>query len=151
MRILAVFVLLLFAPAFGMCFDFDAYAESSLDEATASLDIDPRVNYWLDASHPRYQTTAHYTGRRRPINTETRKFIEMWVKSFKHPPSYVTLFREEVEIRQGSSVHWMPIQHSLSAPFFDEVQPQERVRVFVLLIGALEHTPVFTISSFTSE
>ena len=56
----------------------------------------------------------------------------------------------EVQIRQGTTNYWMPIQDVLVKPFEGEVRAGDQVDLYLLLMGAYEHAPVFTISEFNA-
>ena len=67
-------VLLLATTSFtswGDEFDYASYRSSSLPDAVAQLGVDPRADYWLDASTPKYQAVAVFTGKTRPISPNT--------------------------------------------------------------------------------
>jgi hypothetical protein len=151
MRALLLLALLSIArPSVGGDFDYGSYQTKQLAEVAASLDIDPRANYWFDAAHPRYHTIATFTGNTRAVTPEFTTYIEAWAKTMGHPAAYHEMFRSEIEVRQGSATYWLPIQHQLVAPFTQEVIAGTEVHLYVLLVGALNHVPVFAVSEFNA-
>ncbi|GAA0887155.1 hypothetical protein [Rhodanobacter soli] len=151
MRTAILIVLLaLAAPVSGRDFDYSSYKTVSLADAAAALAVDPRANYWLDAAHPRYHALATFTGKTRKLAPGVKGFIVMWVKAMQHPAEYVDFFKMEVQIRQGTTDYWMPIQDVLVKPFEDQVRPGDQVDLYLLLMGAYEHAPVFAISGFNT-
>ncbi len=65
------------------------------------MENDPDVEFNFDTAHSRYLFTAIYAGVRRPLPDTVKRYLAMWVRSFRHPESYVTLFSSEVAIEQG--------------------------------------------------
>jgi hypothetical protein len=151
MRTLLLLILLVTAqPSLGGDFDYGAYKTARLADIAADLDIDPRADYWFDAAHSRYHTVATFTGNTRLVSSDVSAFIETWVKSMGHPSAYAEMFQNEIEIRQGSSTYWLPIQQQLVATFLQEVPAGAKVNLYVLLLGALDHKSVFSVSEFNA-
>lgn len=151
MRAFLLFVFLIVArPATAGDFDYDSYTTAQLADVSASLEIDPRVNYWFDAAHPKYHTVVTFTGNTRVVSPGVKTYIEKWVKTMGHPVAYYEMFQNEIEVKQGSSTYWLPIQQPLVAPFSREVPANAKVHLYVLLMGALNHVPVFAVSEFNT-
>lgn len=147
-KLLLLAILSIANPAICGDFDYGSYQTTQLDQVATSLDIDPRANYWFDAAHPKYHTTATFTGNTRAVTAEFKTYIEAWAKTMGHPAAYHEMFQSEIEVRQGSLTYWLPIQHQLVAPFIEEVPAGTEVHLYVLLVGALNHVPVFAVSEF---
>jgi len=129
-------------------FNYDAYRTASLVEVADSMGTPPGVGVSIDAAHSKYHIVAVFTGKTRPIATEVRAFVEMWAKSLRHPPEVRELFQFEVELRQGPTIYWMPIQKQLIGPLLREVAPGDEVHLYMLLMGALNRNPVLGVSEF---
>ena len=150
-RILLLLVLALATVASAEDFDQAAYRSADLAEVAAMQkeEIGPEsVTYWLDAAHPKYAATVSYTGRSRLIDAGIESLILRWVKAMGHPDRYNEMFKIEVEVRHGLGTYWMPIQDSLVPPWREEMSEGDRAEVQVLLLGAYERAPVFTIAGF---
>ena len=132
-------------------FDHSAYLPAELGDITASIEIDPRVNYWLDASHPKYEAAVTYAGTIRPIDPSVKRLITMWAKAMQHPDSVPDLFNYEVQVTQAGQTYWMPIQDVLLKPWREEMRGDAKAKVYLLLMGAYERVPVFTIASFSAQ
>ncbi len=132
-------------------FDHSSYLPAALADATASLEIDPRANYWLDASHPKYESVVTYTGAMRPIDPNVKRLITMWAKAMQHPNSVSDVFNHEVQVTQAGQTYWMPIQDVLLEPWRDEMRGDAKANLYLLLMGAYERVPVFTIASFSAQ
>jgi hypothetical protein len=153
MRNLAFVVSLAVAlPAASADFDFGSYRPASLAEVALALskEIDPRADYFFDAEHSKYSTVAIFTGRTRPVSSGLARFLEVWAKSFGHPDAYYKMFSTEIEIKQDSKTYWLPTQGQLLDPLVREVKPGHKVRLYVLLIGAYKHSPVFGVAEFAA-
>lgn len=151
MRAVLLLVALIVAPpSFGSDFDYAAYQTVQLAEVAAGLEIDPRVNYWYDAAHPKYHAMATYSGNMRAVSPEMRTYVEQWVKTMGQPDYYHKMFQSEIEVTQGSSTYWLPIQQPLVAPFGHEVAAGTQVHLYVLLLGAINQVPVFVVSEFNA-
>lgn len=151
MRSILVILLATFSLSASAAFDRSAYEPISLKEASARMNVAPRANYYLDAAHSRYQSEGIYTGRSRSLTPELKEFIAIWVKSFGHPVSYAEMFPLEIQIKQQGQLYWLPIQDSLVESFTTEMKAGKKVQLYVLLMGARDHAPVFAISAFTAK
>lgn len=153
MRILALVVS--FAAAFSAAsadFDYGSYRPANLAEVALALskEIDPRADYFFDASHSRYSTVAIFTGRTRPVSSGLARYIEVWAKTFGHPDAYYKMFSTEIEIKQDSKTYWLPTQGQLLDSLGREVEPGHEVRLYILLMGAYRHSPVFGVAEFAA-
>ena len=155
-RSTGIFALLIgLSTAFGAAsadFDYVAYQSASLaDVALAqSKEIDPRADYFFDAAHSRYSTVVTFTGKTRPVAAGLARYIEAWAKGFGHPDAYYKMFLNEIEVKQASKTYWLPTQSQLLDPLGREVAPGHKVRLYVLLLGAYKHDPVFGVAEFAA-
>ncbi len=132
-------------------FDHSSYTPVNLADVATRMDIDPRVNYWLDASHAKYKANVTYTGAMRPIDPNVKRLITMWAKALQHPDSVPDVFNHEVQVSQAGATYWMPIQDILIKPWQEEMRAGTEAETYLLLMGAYEKIPVFTVSSFSSK
>ncbi len=146
-------VLLLATTSFaswGGEFDYASYRSSSLPDAVAQLGVDPRADYWLDASTPKYQAVAVFTGKTRPISPNTKALMSYWATALPESSGHMALFTVEAEMTQDDSTYWMPIQDILLEPLKSEVPAGASVQLYLLLIGATKVGPVFVINEFAA-
>jgi hypothetical protein len=131
-------------------FDFEAYEPTELAAVVPTTEpiSDAKLHIYLDSSHPRYRTTARFTGRVRDLSEVKRTFVRYWVRAMQHLSEYEVLFLNEVEVEQSGRKWWLPIQRTLSEVFVQEVAPDTDVELFVLLMGAVNREAVFSISEF---
>jgi hypothetical protein len=129
-------------------FDYAAYAPSDLRSALKEAGINPAMDFWLDASHPRIRTEATFTGKTRAIKTKATELITHWGVAMGHGKQAADIFQHEVQIRQSGRLYWMPIQSMLEPAFKEEVVAGQEVSLFLLLVGAYDGVPVFTIAAF---
>jgi len=148
--ILPFLLALALSTAVANDFDHGSYQTATLADATSNLGIDPRADYWFDASHPKYRTRARFTGRTRQIDPGVHDFVSRWVKAMGHPVEFVQMFRVEVEIEQAGAKYWMPLQESLVEPWEIDMSGPGDADLSLLLMGAYDHVPVFTIASFSA-
>jgi hypothetical protein len=139
------------SPADAEGFDHSSYSPANLADATTSMEIDPRANYWLDASHPKYESVVTYSGAIRTIDPNVKRLITMWAKAMQHPDSVPDVFNHEVQVTQAGQTYWMPIQDVLLDPWREEMRRDTKATVYLLLMGAYERVPVFTIASFSAQ
>lgn len=152
-RLLLLLAVLFASAAMAEDFERSAYVSATLAQAAAELHAEigsERPSYWLDPAHHKYTAVVVYTGRSRPLDPGIGKMIGAWVMAMRHPDSYREMFKTEVEVREGKELYWVPIQESLLPPWRDEVSGGAHVEINVLMIGALERTPIFTVAGFTS-
>lgn len=129
-------------------FDYGAYKDASIAAAGSDLDIAPEVTWWLDAAHPMFHTVATYTGNVRPIARETKGLIDRWAKAMQHGPQISGLFTSEIEVQQGDTRYWLPIQSQLIKPLREEVRAGQAAHFYILLVGAYKQVPVFIVNEF---
>ena len=132
-------------------FDHASYKPAQLADVAAGMEIDPRANYWLDASHAKYRAEVTFTGAIRPIAPGVKQLITYWAKALQHPESVPAVFNHEVRVIQAGRTYWMPIQDVLLAPWREEMRAGSEAEVYVLLMGAFERAPVFTVASFSAK
>jgi hypothetical protein len=147
-QILFLTILLLATSVFADAFDYSAYQDTNLGEAAANMHIDPRVDYWFDAAHPRYHSVAVFSGDIRPISEDTRRFVEAWAEAMGHASQISSAFQHEARFMQDDASYWMPVQAVLVEPLRSEVKAGGKSHLYLLLMGAWKKTPVFAISEF---
>ncbi len=132
-------------------FDYSSYKATELLPVVAEMEIDPRANYWLDVSHAKYKTEVTFTGAIRPIDANVKQLITYWAKALQHPDSIPAVFNHEVQVTQAGQTYWMPIQDVLFVPWQEEMLKGMKAEVHLLLMGAYDRAPVFTIASFSAK
>jgi hypothetical protein len=154
MRLIQFAAALMLSVTFAAsAFDYEAYKPVEL----AAVEPKPKklsganLHIYLDAAHPRYRTTARFTGNVRNQNSTRKAFIHYWVKAMQHPKEWESLFELEVEVTQNNRTWWLPIQRQLAESFRQEVAGGEEVELFVLLMGAVNDEAVFSISEFSAK
>lgn len=148
MRMIPLILLLAFASAVhGAEFNYGSYRPALLSEAVSSFELDSRSDYMIDAAMRKYRVEATFTGKTREVDPGLGRFLAGWAKALNVPSHVPGMFNTAVEIRQGSTTLWMPIQDGLIESFAEEVPAGSSVDVFVLLLGAYDQTPVFVITS----
>jgi len=152
MRIMLFALLFVFtSTAWSTGFNYSSYQTAQLSDAASSFELDPESDYMVDAAMRKYHVEATFTGNVRPIGSGLGKFISGWARALNIPPHIPGMFNTAVEIRQGSTTLWMPIQDGLLDPFVKEVPPNSKVHVFILLLGAHNQAPVFVINEFHAD
>ena len=111
---------------------------------------DAEADYTIEAGNFQYEVIATWTGKHRELRASTLGLIERWVKALRKSPDVAKLFEHEVELSAGGVSYWLPIQNSLVEPFVREVQPQARLKLFIMYIGALKSDKLFIINEFRS-
>lgn len=132
-------------------FNYSSYQTARLSDAASSFELDPESDYMIDAAMRKYHVEATYTGNIRKVDPGLSKYIAGWARAVNVSPGIPAMLNTEVEIRQGSTTLWMPIQDGLVAPFGKEVPAGSKVHVFLLLLGAYNQTPVFIINGFSAS
>jgi hypothetical protein len=146
----ATFALLL--PCIAAAFDHAAYLPIELKQVAPLASQSPEGRtFQVDAAHSRYRSTVTFAGNTRRLSDDVRSLIRYWRKAMQHPQSYEDLFESEIEVMQGGQTYWMPIQRQLVAPFIAEIQSSSKVTLYVLLMGGIDRTHVFTVSAFEAE
>jgi hypothetical protein len=93
-------------------------------------------------SGKRFPTLARvtYCGNSRPIGKVRRDVLRWWGLTFYKDTSVVLEFRREYLFREGSQLHWLPVQDTVASFFPRELQPGQQVSLYVSWAGAYHHT-----------
>ena len=129
-------------------FDYAAYRIATLSSAGSELGIDPKADWWLDASHPRFHVIASVTGKTRRVRRAHRKLLGLWATTMGHGPQAAASYSVEIQARQGSVLYWLPMQKVLLEPWQREVAPGSPVHLYVLFAGAHKGKPLFVVNEF---
>src|ERR1041385_105553 len=75
-----------------------------------------------------------YAGKSRKVSSETKSFVQQWVKTVAHHPRLLKLFDKEMLFTDGSSQYWLPVPNK--GPNYETaIQANERVTLYVTVIG----------------
>ena len=150
MRLLLLVPIVFVAVAGIAIADWSDYSSSTLAgiEAEHRSCNDSPVDFHYETGSWKYTVRVVATGKTRQISSQTRLFIEHWAKSLGHGPDIIALFTHEVEVREASTVHWLPIQGSLVSQFESKVKAQDSVEFQIMLAGATGARWVFLVNRF---
>jgi hypothetical protein len=148
-QILGIGLLAACLTAQGQSFDYDAYRAAALAHIVSGLPTHPAD--WLAEGETRFRTKVTFTGRFRPVSKTRQDYIASWVTTMGQPAGAASAFEREVEVEQGHTRYWMPIQEVLVGQLQKEVPAGATVEVYVLLMGTQADQPVFAVSEFDAE
>lgn len=136
---------------------WDDYRTSSISAITAkhkshfnnsNIPKDAPVLNIHPAGDP-FRTSVIYLGKTRPIKVSRREFIGIWEKSAGIKTVKLNgMFNNEIQVREGDTTYWLPIQNVLIPHLTKEVKTNGQVTLFVRFIGTNQGDWVFLINEF---
>jgi hypothetical protein len=124
--------------------DFDAFHPNTLASAKADFLAEASkpvpgtggklLSSYFDLGGQRWRARASYTGQSRALNAEELAFIRLWLKSIKRE-EVVDLFRTSHLFTMDGVDYWLPVQAPVAEFFPKELQPGDRIDLYVAEIG----------------
>ena len=78
-----------------------------------------------------------YTGLERPFAPDRKSVFRRWLRSMGRDTSRAALYEIEWLFREGEREFWLPMPNEVLSWGRENVQPGERVEVFVLWLGVV--------------
>lgn len=161
MRKLAIFGIVTFAilpSGWSGEFNYASYTKSTLQEIVAeeqnhhSLDLaaaKKQADYiQLECRVSKYRVPCSYSNVQRPISEKKKNVIKMWMETLKIDPKLASLYQHEIQVTESANVHWIPIQEQLFPFINKELVKNDRIELFIILIGNVETEYVFIATEF---
>lgn len=119
-----------------------------VEEHRGFLGVGKEGNHVLDPGTDRYRVTVRYLGARRTIPASRRAFLGVWAKSIQHSPPVEELFDEDMLVEEASREYWVPVQKVLAPALQQELEPGDKVELFVVFIGGPVPDWIFLVNEF---
>lgn len=75
-----------------------------------------------------------YAGKSRKASSETKSFVQQWVKTVAHHPRLLKLFDKEMLFTDGSSQYWLPVPNN-GPNYGRAIHANEQVILYITVIG----------------
>ena len=150
MRYVVFALIMLVAIAEAGIADWSDYGKSTL----ADVSLEHRScnslasDFHVETGSWKYSVRVISVGSSREILPETRLYVERWARSLGHGPDIVDLFTHEVQVREGSTRYWLPIQGPLMPAYRDKISPGDTLDVQIMLAGSSGIRWIFLINGF---
>ena len=99
--------------------------------------------------------TVIYEGSVRPIDPDRLGIIRTWAKTFRRDSTIVQDFHREYLFREGNQLLWLPVQDTVASFFAKELHPGQRVKLYVMWLGAYyagrDITWAFVVNEFEAD
>jgi len=117
----------------------------SYDQAAAKTSAD---GIQLECRVSKYRVPCCYTNVQRPISEVKKNVIKLWMETLKIDPKLASLYQQEIQVTEGTRAHWIPIQEQLFPFINKELVKNDRIELFILLIGKVESEYFFIATEF---
>ena len=117
----------------------------SLDQAEAKKYADCNQ---VECRVSKYRVSCCYSNIRRTISENKKDVIMLWMETLKIDPKLASLYQQEIQVTEGTRVHWIPIQEQLFPFINKELVKNDSIELFILLIGKVESEFVFIATEF---
>ena len=86
-----------------------------------------------------------YTGKIRPITDDRKKYLKLWIDSFKKDPKFNEVFNQEMLVTENSTSYWVLVNTGLLPDFEKEIEQNKPVDLFLIRMGGqrLETQPAW--------
>ena len=161
MRKLAIFGIAMFVvlpSAWSGEFNHASYTQTTLQDIIAeeqnhhSLDQAEAKKYadyiQLECRVSKYLVSCCYSNIRRPVSEKTKNVIKLWMETLKIDPKLASLYQHEIQVTEGTSVHWIPMQEQLFPFITKELVKNDTIELFIILIGKVASEFVFIATEF---
>ena len=102
----------------------------------------------LECSVSKYRVSCCYSNIRRPISEKKKNVIKMWLEALKIDPRLASLYQQEIQVTEGTRVHWIPIQEQLFPRINPELVKNDTIGLFIIFISKVESEYVFIATEF---
>lgn len=138
-------------------FDYASYAQTTLQDIIAEEqkrtegqveDKKHANDVQLDCRVTKYRVSCRYSNNLRPISEKKKNVIMGWMEMLKFDVKFASLYKQEIRVSEGTSLHWIPIQEQLFPHINQELVNNDTIELFVILIGKVESEFVFIGTEF---
>lgn len=96
-----------------------------------------------------FRASVIYLGKTRPIKVSREEFIGMWGHSAGIETAKLNgVFKNEIQVREGDTTYWLPIQGVLIPYLTKEVKTNGQITLFVRFIGTNLGDWIFLVNDF---
>ena len=96
-----------------------------------------------------------YEGSARPIDPDRLSIVRIWGKTFRSDSTMAQDFHREYLFREGKQLLWLPVQDTVASFFARELHPGQRVKLYVMWLGAYyegrDITWAFVVNEFEAD
>ncbi|MBA7471255.1 hypothetical protein ES707_06561 [subsurface metagenome] len=137
-------------------FDYDSYKPFTMNSVVLAHprddDTPPEIDFEsLECGRLlKIRVKAIYSGEFRPLSKIHKRVLSMWCKSTRKDQVF-ELFKQEVKLKEGKNIYWVPIQEALVPDLKKEAKPSQESTFYIVYIGQFNDDHVFLINEFAIE
>jgi len=136
-------------------FDYDSYKPFTMNGIVLAHPIPDDKAAKEDFSFEcgklsKIRTKAIYSGEFRLLSKIHRRFLLGWC-TVTNRKDHFKLFKQEVKLKEGKNIYWVPIQEALVSDLKKEAKPSQESTFYIVYIGQLNGDHVFLINEFAIE
>jgi hypothetical protein len=76
-----------------------------------------------------------YTGKTRPITDDHKKYLNLWIESFKKDSKFNNVYNQEMLVTEDSTSYWLLVHNALLPQFEKEIEQNKPVDLFLIRMG----------------
>ena len=146
-----------FSTSWSGDFDYASYTQTTLqniimeeqeDNKAQVSDKKPAPDFQLECKIAKYRVSCRYSNDLRPISEKKKSLIMGWMEMFKFDTKFASLYKQEIRVSEGTSEHWIPIQEQLLPHIKQELDTNDRIELFIIVLGRVESEIVFIATEY---
>jgi len=139
-------------------FNYASYTQTTLQHIIAAEEQNHSYNQaeskkyadciQLECSVSKYRVSCCYSNIRRPISEKKKNVIKLWLEVLRIDPRLASLYQQEIQVTEGTRVHWIPIQEQLFPRINPQLVKNDTIGLFIIFIGKVESEFAFIATEF---
>ncbi|MBN1998690.1 hypothetical protein JW935_14110 [candidate division KSB1 bacterium] len=102
----------------------------------------------LECLVSKYQVSCCYSNISRPISETKKNVIKLWMEALNIDPQLVSLYQQEILVKEGMRPQWIPVQEQLLPHINQELVKYDTIELFIILTGKVESEYIFIATEF---
>lgn len=88
-----------------------------------------------------------YSAVFRPLSSESRQLLTRWTEVTG--VDVARLFRQELRVDEGGTVHWLPVQGTLVSHMTSELKAGDTMELFLVYVGQVGGRHLLLVNAFS--
>jgi hypothetical protein len=147
----ATFITLVLTTSLAWALDTTPFQQSTIAEHFKSVPMEAKNStHSYDSAMTALKTAVIYTGRARLIAGKRRKFIENFEKSVFKKATLTSVYKNEIEVKEGDHSYWIMVQKEVFPFLAKELKAGQKFLIFHRFAGTEEGQPIYLMMEFNS-
>jgi len=157
LRIIGIALSVLLPASWSAEFQFASYTQTTLQDIIAEEQRHSSVQtaaethagfIHLECQVSKYRVLCRYSDIRRVISKKKSNVIRLWTETLNIDPQLASIYRQEIRVTEGNTVHWIPMQEPLFQHINQELVKDDMIEIFIILTGKVGSEFVFIATEF---